>query len=315
MRPQKKTNLRQLADRVLRLLVRDSKAPIFRLSNQNYGRPSGLLGSSVGAIGTAFLSLEVLKSDPVPNAGGLDFVTLAERGIVKLKQVEYPSFKVHIPYVFVSASLRERPRSDPLKLWKELVLGEDFYWQQWETFNCNYFAFRLSLYSYLNFKTLPLGSFFTGSKSNLPSDLNLVIPPMEAIAVIKVGNRVPDSPVDIKSNTFVLNANGDPFDAFVFLDTVDKKRILVAFQMKFSGYDTIDPPKAENKSIISEYEKVKNARDKFLPGMEFVLVFLFHRGKARDFKDADIPPGCIVYTKEEQRDLYGELYYHRLEKL
>lgn len=113
----------------------------------------------------------------------------------------------------------------------------------------------------------------------------------------------------------MLNAAGAPFDAFVFLDTVEKKRILVAFQMKFSGQDAKAQGKADNKSIISEYEKVKNARDAFLPGIEFVLVCLFHRAKARNFKDEDIPPGCVVIAKEEQRALYGELYYRRLEKL
>lgn len=270
-----------------------------------------------GAIATAFLSLDVMRNDPVPGVKDITFLTLAEKGVVKLKEAQDGKVKVYVPYVFVCASLlcRSEVQFPVVKLWKELLLDQNFWWQDWEVFNRNYFAFRLSLYSYLGYKTLSLGSFFTGAKCNLPSDINFVVPPIEEVQVIKANSRFPNTMSEVKSNVFSLNAAGAPFDAFVLLDTVDKKRILVAFQMKFGGQDAKAPTKAGKDAIKAEYDKTEKAMNKFLPGTKFVLVFLSNHEKAVDFTDADIPSGCILVTKDEQRALYGELYYRRLKRL
>lgn len=111
-----------------------------------------------GAVASAFLSLDVLLHSLVPGAKGLNYTNIAEMGIVKLAEDLYARSKVYIPFVFVSAWLRRRdPAKFPVvRLWADLLLGKDFWWQDWERFNHIYFAFRLSLYSYVHYKTLYL---------------------------------------------------------------------------------------------------------------------------------------------------------------
>lgn len=269
-----------------------------------------------GVIATSFLSSDANIYDPVCGAKDLAFWNFAEMGIVKLHETFFVA-KVYVPYVFVSASLRCRSHEEfPIvKLWKELLLDQDFWWQDWKNFNRNYFAFRLSLYSYLGHKTLSLESFFTGAKCNLPSDINFVVPPIEAIQVVIAPEQFPDTLSEVKSNVFTLSPPSVPFDAYVYLDTVNKKRILFAFQMTCGNENDVNvSKKVDIATIASDYANVEKAMKKHLLRTEFVLVFVLDCDKATDFNDADIPPGCILITKEEQRALYGKLYYHRLEK-
>ncbi len=287
-------------------------------------------------IAKAFLSQEVFPSETVRDSNGLTFQEFEERGIIKLRSPDHgrrgmspilrqelltstkPRYQVLIPYIFVSTwltfhGLGEDPAG---KFWSQILLSGDFNWQHWEKFNRNYFAFRLSLYSYLKEDPIiSLRSFFKGAKCNLDSDVSFKVPPFKSIKLSKVQNRYPgyrNKGAGVKSYDFVMNAAGAPFDAFVFLDTtVPKKRLLVAFQMKFS--QTKESEKITAALLESEYKKVQDAVEEYLPGTDFVLVFPIHRKTVKGFSDAHIPKNCILISKEEQKDFYGELYYRRLD--
>lgn len=271
-------------------------------------------------IAVAFLSKEVLPNALVSGTNCLTYQDFEERGVAKLKSIRLKAeCHVQVPYIFVSTALtfRDLRPNSAGRFWKQLLLDQPFRWQDWEEFNRNYFAFRLSLYSYIGEDaTLSLRSYFKGAKFNLTSDIHFVVPPVSTITVKRANARFPMSlDKSFESYEFVLNAPGAPFDAFVYLDTpLPNKRFLLVFQMKFSDSETKRPAQVNSEMLEKEYKKVQNSVAKFREGTEFVLVFPIHRRKAVGFTDMDVPPNCVVIAKEEQEAVYGELYHHRLDR-
>ena len=273
--------------------------------------------SMEGLIAAAFLSLSVSQRGTVHGTNNLDFLDFEERGVAKLEPVDNGrAYKVLIPYVFASTALGFGCVSEVGCFWKALLWNQDYWWQDWEKFSCNYFAFRLSLFSYLEHKKLSLSTYFSGAKCNLVADTHFRVPSLgEISAPQKLSSRFPENKGDFESYVFVLNADGAPFDAFVYLDTLDNKKILLAFQMKFSNRATKNPRPLSLALLEAELTKARGAVAEHLPGTELVLVFPAHCDKAPDLTADTIPAGCIIITKDEERDVYGELYYHRLERL
>jgi hypothetical protein len=278
-------------------------------------------------IATAFLSQKVKPVDIVQGTDGLTFERFEEVGIVKLKLLEgephiaisqtervNEEHQVLIPYVFASSLLTFGASGSNYsgRFWKQVLFDRKFRWKDWELFNRNYFAFRLSLFSYLGVdETLSLQSFLNGAQFNLESDTIFIVPSVTSIQTLETRKQYPKSGETFKSYTFVLNADGAPFDAFVFFQkATGKKRLLVAFQMKFS--DVKNHEKVTKNLLSTEYDKAKTAIKESLPRTDFVLVFPLHREKVMTFSQSDIPLNCILIAKEEQPAFYGELYYRRL---
>lgn len=282
-------------------------------------------------IAKVFLSQTVTSNDIVRYNNKLTFQHFQEMGLLKLRPLldktritrphsvlgkeikENPDCHVFIPYVFLSGVLVYAGGGSIRKFWRQFLLDRKFQWNEWELFNRNYLAFRLFLHSYLGEeKTLSLRSFFNGAQFNLVSGTKFIVPPVKSIQTSDAGCRFPKSQDVFKSYTFVLNAAGAPFHAFVYFDTAEEnKRLLVAFQMKFS--DAKKHEKVTNKLISTEFKRVEEAIDESLPGTEFVLIFPINREKVKGFSGSDLPSNCIVIANEERRAFYGELYYHQLD--
>lgn len=73
---------------------------------------------------------------------------LEEKRLVKLD-----NGKVFIPYFFV-CSFYWRTRQQIISIWKDLLIGHNIRWQDWELFNWNYIVFRFSLYSFFEYMTV-----------------------------------------------------------------------------------------------------------------------------------------------------------------
>jgi hypothetical protein len=192
-------------------------------------------------------------------------------------------------------------------------MKQDFWWQDWEKFNCRYIAFRLSLFAYLKRTTVPLSEFFAGAKMNLPVDDHVKIPKLEDIKVVELQKRYPETEkIAFQMGTSYLNAGGAPFDSFMYLQTERGEPLLLAFQMKLS-YSKSQTGQVINDSLIhDEYNKVKKVVDETLHNTQFLCIIL-GRCDGR-FKD-HLPDNCVIVSKAEQKNFYGESYYHRLNNI
>jgi hypothetical protein len=88
------------------------------------------------------------------------------------------------------------------------------------------------------------------------------------------------------------------------------KPLLFAFQMKLAKQDSTTPQVISDETLNIEFNKINNAMSKYREGTDFVCVIL---GRCRGtFSEDKLPSKCIVVSKEEQMNFYGESYYHRL---
>jgi hypothetical protein len=190
-----------------------------------------------------------------------------------------------------------------------LLISKNFRWQDWEEFNRNYIAFRLSLYSYLKKSTVSIEKLFSGGKMNISTDLKIKIP--SVINIDKMDYRYPNGEsCNIKVGTSFLNEAGAPFDSFMYVETIHDKPLLLAFQMKLSNLDSKSPMILNDQVINKEYNKIKNSVESLLPETDFICIIL---GRCEgNFDETKIPTNCIVMSKKEQMTYYGESYYHRL---
>ena len=270
--------------------------------NKRYDLSDFPLGS---AIALSFLGRPVKLQDSYPENASLNFQDLEEKGLIKLDNEI-----IRIPYFFVSSFLLTSNTTNYSKFWTTLLIEKDFWWQDWEVFNRNYIAFRLSLFAYLGETTVSLKKFFAGAKMNIPIDIDIKIPSLTALKVSKIDYRYPSTRApafDIGDN--VLNADGAPFDSFLYLNTTTKP-LLFAFQMKLAKHDSTTQQVISNNTVNHEFNKINNAVSEYVAGTEFVAIIL---GRCRGtFFENMLPSKCVVVSKEQQMNFYGESYYHRL---
>jgi len=145
---------------------------------------------------------------------------------------------------------------------------------------------------------------------NIPVDIDIKIPPLATLKVSKIDYRYPSTKApafDIGDN--VLNADGAPFDSFLYLDTTSNP-LLLAFQMKFAKLDSTNPEVICNDTLDNEFNKIKNTVSTYLAGTDFVAVTLSQCSGS--FSESKLPSNCIVVSKEQQMDFFGKSCYHRL---
>jgi hypothetical protein len=265
------------------------------------------------AIARSLLGLDTEELDFYDEMEFTTYQDLEERGLLKLQ-----NRKVKISHLFVCCFLSQSKYKTAItKLWTSLLIEKDFWWQDWEVFNWNYISFRLSLFAYLGETSVSLKKFFAGAKLNIPVNIYIKIPSLPTLKVSKIDYRYPSTQAptfDIGNN--VLNANGALFDSFLYLDTTTNlldtttNQLLFAFQMKLAKQDSTIPQVICDDTVNVEFNKINNAVSKYLKGKDFVCVIL---GRCRGtFSEDNLPSKCVVVSKEEQMNFYGESYYHRL---
>ena len=102
-----------------------------------------------------------------------------------------------------------------------MLLGEasEFRFQDWNLYY-QWVVLRLSLYAYLGVSTISLKKLFNGAKMNIPVDVEIKVPPSAVLKVSKIGFRYPSFRAPhFKIGNYVVNADGAPFDAFLYLET------------------------------------------------------------------------------------------------
>jgi hypothetical protein len=278
-----------------------SVAQIVRVElNQRYRLSSAPLGT---AIAYSFLSWKVRPADEYPEIEHATYLDLEEKGLIKIEDE-----KVKVPYFFICSFLSSSKNTCYSSFWTDLFLGEDFWWQDWEIFNRNFIAFRLSLYSYLGHLTVSLKDFFAGAIMNIPVDFTIKIPSISDIKVSKIQYRYPATQATpFSAGDSVLNGAGSPFDSFMYVEDVTGNKLLLAFQMKLSNPDSRTPQVISNDTVNDEFAKIVAN----LNGTDFVCVVLGRCGSALK-ADTCIGSNCIVVTKNEQLSFYGQSYYNRL---
>ena len=272
------------------------------LLSQRYNLTDFPLGA---AIALSFLQRPVGQLDTYPEEKSLRFQDLEEKGLIKLE-----NGIIRMPYFFVCTFMLQSGSTNYSKFWRDLLIQESFWCQDWELFNWNYIAFRLSLYAYLGTHTVSLKEFFAGAKKNIPDDIQIKIPSFESLKHSKISFRYPSTRAPFFAvGDMVLNANGAPFDSFLYLETTADP-LLLAFQMKLANEDSQTPQVISDDTVNREFTKINNTISTHLPGTDFVCIILgFCRGT---FDEKRLPSKCVVISREEQMNFYGESYYHRL---
>lgn len=261
------------------------------------------------AIAHSVLGKNVHSNSQYPEGNDLTYQKLEEKGLVKIENQ-----KLKIPYIFICCFIKRRTDLKYARFWTELLISGNIGWQDWEKFNRNYLVFRLSLYSYLEEESTTLRELFKGVKTSFPHgfDIKIQIPVKEKLEIIQAKERFPTSKNEpFPVGTGVLNAAGAPFDAFMYLETVKNEKLLVALQMKLANSDSKSPQIIDDNKINVEWNKMNKAISENLPGTNFVGVIL-GRCEGR-FNENNLPGKCLVITKNEHEDYYGDLYYHRIQ--
>ncbi len=269
--------------------------------NERYDLSDVSLGT---AIALSFLGRSVRLYSENPS---VDYQGLQEKGLIKLEDNI-----VKIPYFFVSTFMLQGKNTKYTRFWTTLLIQKNFWWQDWEVFNRNYITFRLSLFAYLGETSVSLKDFFAGSKMNIPEDIDIKIPSLEDLKVSMINYRYPSTEAPaFDIGTHVLNGDGAPFDSFMYLNT-NTKPLLLAFQMKMFKQESRTPKVIGDGVVELEFNKINNAVSTCIKGTDFVVIIL---GNCKGtVTESQLPSKCVVITKEQQKNFYGELYYHRLNK-
>lgn len=265
------------------------------------------------AIAYSFLNIPVHQSEIV--TGNTTFMDLEEAGVIQLEtKANDIKVLVKIPFMFVWCNMQRYDKDYYYKFWTNVLIGKDIGWQEWEVFNWNYIAFRLSLYEFLGIKQVSLRKFFQGAIINFPQDVIIKIPPFEKIKITEFKHQYPTTKSfkpEISAGTCFLNAAGAKFDAGAWLESESSQRILlIVLQMKLSGNNS----STLNAELInSDYKKAESAVYDYLPGTDFIFVMPCRRnGK---FKQSDLPINAAVVSNAELLDFYGDSYFQRLKKV
>jgi hypothetical protein len=264
------------------------------------------------AIAYSLLALPVDNQQVVEKSvSSLTFRGLEELGLIKLEFRSDRGYDVKVPFVFVYCYVNHSTHASHIsKFWYQILISRDFWWQDWEIFNRDYIAFRLSLFAFLKRPTIPLSEFFAGAKMNLPVDHNVKIPKVEDIKVVNLKKRYPETEnISFQFGTSYLNSPGAAFDSFMYLQTESNGPIMLAFQMKLSNPKSQVPLVINDSLIRTEYKKIKNVVDTRIPDTYFLCIIL---GRCEGKFKEDIPDNCVIVSKEEQKSFYGESYYQRL---
>jgi hypothetical protein len=110
----------------------------------------------------------------------------------------------------------------------------------------------------------------------------------------------------------ILNADGAPFDSFVYVETVGNEKLLLAFQMKLSNASSSKPSVITLDTVNQEFNKINDTVSKFIKGTDFVLVVLGNCDA--NISEENLPSKSIVISREEHRLFYGDPYYRRFSK-
>jgi hypothetical protein len=262
------------------------------------------------AIALSVLGVSVGINTEYPDAKALKFQDLEEKGFVKIENK-----KLKVPYVFICCFLKRTPNIPYAKFWNELLITGNIWWQDWEVFNRNYLVFRLSLYRYLGYESITLRQLFNGAKTSLPKDVDIGIkvPSNNQLRITSAKQRFPsnngNNPFSVGEG--VLNAAGAPFDAFMYLETGGIGNLLVALQMKLANNDSRSPQVINDNKINEEWNKINKTISSNLNGTDCVCVIL---GRCEaSFDENGLSGKCFVISKNEYKDYYGELYYHRIQ--
>lgn len=259
-----------------------------------------------------FLSDVVSKDCFITPGGQMTWENLEEMGIIKLVETGHGKL-VMMPPIFVRGYLYNASGNPAFQFWRDIFLCQPLLWQCWETFNANYFAFRLSLFSADRRSPTSLQKIFAGAISRLDETIDVVIPPFDQINVTQPTRRYPSTPLEeFPDGGVVLNTAGAAFDAFTYLSRPDGKRILLVFQMKLSLPSTKTPQRISNKMIDNEYAKVRETIEKHLNGMDFVFVLVGRRERCRNFDEGALPKNCFFISNSEQGAFYGDYYCRRI---
>ncbi|EPZ30828.1 hypothetical protein ROZALSC1DRAFT_26724 [Rozella allomycis CSF55] len=263
------------------------------------------------AIAYSFLSIEVDRHAIVEN--NVTFRDLEALGLLKLEPRNDFTYYVKVPFIFAWCHICRAKGNSYANLWSQILIGKDIGWQEWETFNQFYVAFRLSLYSCLGYKTISLHEFFRGAIINIPSEVEIIIPSIDKIRLRRITYRYPITEAPSFSvGDCVVNGTGAPFDCFTYvsLNDPDSTKLLLTFQIKTSQL----PSLVANNLIDAEYQKVRQAITTHLQGTDFVFVMLCRTDRSFKMDDA-LPSKMAVVCNPELISFYGDAYYQRLKRI
>jgi hypothetical protein len=250
------------------------------------------------AIAYSFLSIPIFT-----NGNRKYFIEMEEQGLCKIDENNRPT----VPFVFATMYMSAGNLTCS-RLWYNISIAQNLWWQEWEIFNMHYFAFQLSLFAFIEEKTISVEDLFRGAIYNGPKKIQLMIPTQSEISYTKLDYQYPTTKCPkFSDGRCVLNGSGAAFDGFCFLNRFGyDEPILLAFQMKLANENSKSPQIITNKVVDEEYSKVNRVIGK----QDFILVLFGRCEAALDIEK--LPSKCVIISRKESRSYYGPDLVRRL---
>jgi hypothetical protein len=179
----------------------------------------------------------------------------------------------------------------------------------WEIINRNHLAFKLSLHSVLDRKTVKLSRLFKGAITNIPEACDHVIDIPDIMSLREIRSHYPKTAQSIDYGEFILNGPQAPsFDAFALVKNETGEPLLMCMQMKFAYHP--EGQHITNGLVDLEYSKVNYAVYRYLPSTDFIFIMLC-RCLGKIDKEG-LPSKSVVVVEDQMQEYYGKSLYQRL---
>lgn len=261
--------------------------------------------------------------------GQTTWISLQEKGIIQLTEVNSGIYTVNVPPIFVSCYMATG--ASPMSNFWLPTEERSFWWQDWELFVRDYFQFRFLLFWYVAGSVVSLEEFFRGGDVHVDENdrkLQFILPEeATTICTKNLERRFPETSSDIPDlYCFALNASGASSDALVNLPfhqastprttrrSVTEGKANSCFiieQMKWRSSNTTNSGTITNDLITNEFEKVRSVMTAHLPGHKFIFVML---STGRNTYDPTIlpTPSIIISSEDQRKRFFGEIIAERL---
>ncbi|RHZ82216.1 hypothetical protein Glove_110g19 [Diversispora epigaea] len=207
----------------------------------------------------AVLNLSVDKEDKINfNDKLTSYRDLSSMGLINLVLANTitKKFYIHIPYSWTSILVKSSNKSE-MSFWKSMfTYDEPMYWQNFENFNAQFWALRLSLFRLLGYQTINLKELLSGVKISrrfpsgkvfLPKDLEICGLRHRYPAMGKDYDEMDTDDKEMDTDDDEMDVGDDEVDT-----EDDKKDNKMDYKTKVSDryYTKLDHPNPRNDNII-----------------------------------------------------------------
>jgi hypothetical protein len=282
----------------------------------------------------AILDIPISIQDTVKvGDNSISYKSLRSAGILNLEPYNEPDkFYVRVPYMWMvllaKAAAGSKSSKSPLRFWTTFLdPAGTIRWRQFERFNIEFWALRLSLLSAAGRKTAMLDELFPGAEfaSSCPN-FEVTIPDCSEMKMHMLVDNYPESQevsdlykqkhsdLHMKYNEVFVNGKTALIDGFSFLQQPEAaKGLMICFQMKLAEYDSKNLSYINEKTLEEESVKFRRVQELLHDkNLDYIFVVLSNRHKTSNTEFPAKINGTLVH-RENFKSYYGYTFAGRAE--